>query len=243
MPASPSARAARDSLEWLTTDRLLELIAHDINNICHGALSYVDLALDPKQTPEARAKFLSTAKQLTHRASRFAPHLHLLNELRAADLTDAPSEPLAKAIGDARAAAMELNFSAPLELEKTGGAWQRRVVGGKYLTPALAHLLDNAIRFQRPGGTAKVVADARVDGAFIRITLRDNGKGFPKGADAYAAKRFSQVGSVSGVGLGLAFARILAERAGGGFEVANALAEKQPAGAVITLRLPAVAEP
>lgn len=228
----------RQSLDWLTTEKLLELIAHDINNLCHGALSYIDLALDPSQAPEARTRFLTTAKTLTHRASRFGPHLKLLNELRNADAM-APSEVLSRAAADAHTKAVDLNFGASLALEKSGDAWERRSVGGKFVAAALEHLFDNAIRFQRPGLPPRVWVDAAVEGAAIRITVRDNGKGFQKGAEAYAARRFSQAGSVSGAGLGLAFVRLLAERTGGSVHVGSSPAGSDPPGAVVTLRLPA----
>jgi signal transduction histidine kinase len=71
----------------------------------------------------------------------------------------------------------------------------------------------------------------------MAITVRDNGKGFAKGQDAYAAKRFSQPGVVSGAGIGLAAARLLAERTGGSLKVAN---PEKGGGAQVTLRLPLV---
>ena len=240
MAPSPPASAPRDSLEWLSTEKLLELIAHDINNMCHGALSYIDLALDPKLPPEARAKFLQTAKQLTHRASRFTPHLRALNELRGTDVAALASDPLSKAAAEAKVRAQDLNEGAPLELEKTGDGWERRVKGGKFVTSALTHLFDNAIRFQRPGGKAKVTAEAKAEGGSVVIALRDNGKGFAKGSEGYAARRFSQAGSVSGAGLGLAFVRVLAERAGGSVEIVPPQGNDP---GLVRLRLPEASAP
>lgn len=225
-----------DSLQWLTTDKLLELVAHDINNMCHAALSYIDLAMDPNQTPEARTKFLSTAKQMTHRASRFAPHLRAMNELREGPALEMPSDPIAKAAAEARAKAIDVNMGAALALTTSGDALDARVRGGRFLTLVLTHLFDNAVRFQRPGGKAAVMLEARKDGDAVLITVRDNGRGFQKGADAYASKRFTTPGSVSGAGLGLAFVRLYAERTGG------TLGLHIPAeGAEVRLRVPLAA--
>ncbi len=235
MADSPSPPPPRESLEWLSTDRMLELIAHDINNMCHGALSYIDLAMDPKQPPEARAKYLQTAKQLTHRASRFTPHLKALNELCATDVAALASEPLSKVAAEAKARAQDLNDGAALEIDKAGDGWERRVKGGKFVTNAFTHLFDNAIRFQRTGGKAKVAAEAQSQGGSVVIVLRDNGKGFAKGSETYAARRFSQAGSVSGAGLGLAFVRVLSERAGGAFEIVPAHGDEA---GFVRLRLP-----
>jgi len=226
-----------DSLDWLTQDKLLELVAHDINNMCHAALSYVDLALDPKLAPEARAKFLATAKHMTHRASRFAPHLKLFNELRVTDSCAEPSDLLSKVASDARIKAIDLNLGAPLALTTSGDALASRVRGGKFVTAAVVHLLDNAVRYQRSGASAAVSLDARLDGDFVTVTVTDNGRGFAKGAEAYVAKRFTTPGSVSGAGLGLAFARLLAERAGGSVAV-GAAPGAPPSGALVRLRLP-----
>ena len=237
---SSQAEGARESLEWLSTEKLLELVAHDINNMCHGALSYIDLALDPKLPPEARQKFLLTAKQLTHRASRFTPHLRQLTELRVTKVAGVPAEPVKKAAADARAKAGELHFGSAFDLELSGEALGARPVGGKFFTSALAHLFDNALRNGRPGEPVKVRLEAARHGAALRIRVSDNGRGFQHGADVHAGRRFQTPGSVSGAGLGLAFVRLLAERAGGSFVV-----EKAPpgaaAGASVVLELPEAA--
>jgi signal transduction histidine kinase len=233
-----SAPRAPDSLEWLTTDKLLELVAHDINNMCHAALSYIDLALDPNQPPEARAKFLGTAKHMTHRASRFAPHLRAMNELRASQEVTAPSPPIAKAVSEAKAKAADLNLGAPLTVSTAGDALDASVRGGKYLALVLTHLFDNAVRYQKPGGKAAVTLEAKREGGAVLIAVRDNGRGFAKGAEAYAARRFTTPGSVSGAGLGLAFVRLFAERTGGEVQLGSA-----GGGAEVRLRVPAAGPP
>jgi signal transduction histidine kinase len=228
----------RDSLPWLTTDKLLELVAHDINNMCHATLSYIDLALDPAQGPEARTKFLTTAKVMAHRASRFAPHLRAMNELRGTELSAAPSATIAKAAAEAKAKASELNMGAPIALTTSGDALESRVRGGPHLTSVLTHLFDNAVRFQKPGGKAAVTLEARRDGESVVITVKDNGRGFAKGAEAYASKRFTTPGSVSGAGLGLAYVRLFAERSGGTLTLGGG-----PNGAEVRLRVPVAPAP
>jgi signal transduction histidine kinase len=227
------ASETRESLEWMTTDKLLELVAHDINNMCHATLSYIDLALDPSQGPEARTKFLTTAKVMAHRASRFAPHLRAMNELRGTQLSATPSATIAKAASEAKAKASELNSGAPLTFTTSGDALEARVRGGAHLTSVLTHLFDNALRFQKPGGKAAITLEARREGEAVVLTVRDNGRGFAKGAEAYASKRFTTPGSVSGAGLGLAYVRLFTERSGGTLTLGS-----HAGGAEVRLKLP-----
>jgi signal transduction histidine kinase len=224
-----------DSLDWLTTEKLLELISHDINNMCHAAISYIDLAMDANQPPEMRAKFLATAKQMTHRASRFTPHLRALNDLRARGPLEEPSAPIARAAAEAKERAVDLNMGAHLAMSASGDGLEDAVKGGRFLTVVLAHLFDNAIRFQRPGGKASVALEAARDGDAVVLTVRDNGRGFSKGAEGYASARFTTPGSVSGAGLGLAFVRVFAERVGGSLTL-----HSHASGAEVRLRIPRV---
>jgi signal transduction histidine kinase len=240
MDSQVSPEIPRDSLEWLSTEKLLELIAHDINNLCHAAISYLDLALDPSQPAEMRTKFLGMSKSLAHRASRFTPHVRVLSDLRTAEVARTASDPLRRACEEGRTRALALNPGAALDLQLTGDAWERRVAGGKFVTVALGDLLDNAIRFVKPGQAPKAVVDATLEGASVVLKVRDHGKGYSKGQEAYAAQRFSQVGSVSGAGIGLALVRILSERTGGSVSLATADGGK---GAIVTLRLPLVSSP
>jgi signal transduction histidine kinase len=101
---------------------------------------------------------------------------------------------------------------------------------------ALAVLIDNSIRFARPGQTPKIHVDAvSGEGGQLLVTFRDEGRGFSAGQDAYAGKRFSEPGRVSGAGLGLAICRIVVQRLGGTLHLTNA---SPPPGAVVILRLP-----
>lgn len=222
------------SLQWLTVERLLELVAHDLNNLCHGAMSYLELAIDPKSPAVSRAKFAAQAKDLVRRASLFTPTVRLLHELRTADLSS-PSEPLERALDAARAKVLDRHPGATLEVTKSGEGWAARARGGKWVTQAFLQVLDNAVHFSPDGLSGKVRAEASREDAMLKVVLRDEGRGLTPGQEAYAMRRFAEVGKVSGGGLGLAIVRIVAERAGGTAEASHA---QNPRGAVITIRLP-----
>ncbi|UJR80465.1 sensor histidine kinase [Sandaracinus amylolyticus] len=92
------------------------------------------------------------------------------------------------------------------------------------LRRAMAHLLDNAVKFTPPGGEVAIavqrVAGPTPEDASYEFIVADNGPGVPPDRIAKILEPFYQVdGSVTrqhgGVGLGLAFARRVAEAMGG----------------------------
>src|SRR4051812_12656541 len=79
----------------------------------------------------------------------------------------------------------------------------------------IANLLDNAVRYNREGGTV-VVRVAR-DRDSARVEIEDEGPGIPPAERAKAFERFYRVarnGGPEGSGLGLAIVRALADRLG-----------------------------
>lgn len=103
---------------------------------------------------------------------------------------------------------------------------------------ALWHLLDNAIKFNRPNG--HVWLRAWTEGAEVRCTIRDDGIGIPREEQSRIFERFYQVdGSTKrryeGMGLGLSIAREVLEKHGGRIWVSS---EGPNTGATFTLALP-----
>ena len=110
------------------------------------------------------------------------------------------------------------------------------------LTQVLDELLDNAVKFTPRGTLLKVRVVAESDGAAtrIRIDVEDNGPGIPADRLETLFKSFEQVdGSmtrrVGGLGLGLAFAKVLVERMGGSLQVSSRVG----VGTTFTVRIPA----
>jgi PAS domain S-box-containing protein len=114
--------------------------------------------------------------------------------------------------------------------------------GSAELDPSALHrmldaLIDNAIKFNREGGT--VAVSARRAGVALEIAVADTGIGIAREDLAKLFKPLAQLDAGlarrhGGVGLGLALARRLAELHGGTLEV-----ESEPGkGSTFTLRLP-----
>jgi two-component system, OmpR family, sensor histidine kinase TctE len=91
------------------------------------------------------------------------------------------------------------------------------VIGDAFIVgEILTNLVDNAIRYNRAGGTTTVQVRRTVSGACAEV--RDEGPGIPAGEREKVFERFYRVASRNGPegsGLGLAIVRTLADRVGG----------------------------
>lgn len=86
------------------------------------------------------------------------------------------------------------------------------------LTQCLTNLLDNAVKFSRPGVTPQVMVFTEPRGEYIRISVKDNGIGIdPEGQRRLFTvfQRLASAQQYQGTGVGLAIVRKAAERMGG----------------------------
>lgn len=97
-----------------------------------------------------------------------------------------------------------------------------------WLASIFKQLLDNAIKFSKPGGVIVVEARSVGDGR-VEIMFTDTGPGFPKGAAGTAFVPFDKLGhetgTTSGVGVGLTLAQNFAEAMGGRIEIDDGVTE------------------
>jgi signal transduction histidine kinase len=106
----------------------------------------------------------------------------------------------------------------------------------------LDNLLSNAVRHAPPGSRVVLTAEARPDS--LRISVEDEGPGFPEGFAEQAFERFRRADAgtadadagvgAGGTGLGLAVVRAIARAHGGEAEAGNGTS----GGAVVSVRLP-----
>ncbi len=119
-----------------------------------------------------------------------------------------------------RAFAAELDIS--VEAKSSGPAL---VVGDRaLLEQAALILLDNAIKYNRAGGS--VVVEAEPAGTQVRLVVRDTGPGIAPEHLSHLGERFYRVDKArsreaGGAGLGLSIARSTAVELGGRFEITS----------------------
>jgi PAS domain S-box-containing protein len=106
------------------------------------------------------------------------------------------------------------------------------------LSQAIGNLLNNAIKFTDPGG--QITISVTSEGARADVAVRDTGIGLPAQQLEHVFEPFAQAGDPtargnSGLGLGLALVRGLAELHGGSVE---AVSPGEGQGATFTIRLP-----
>jgi signal transduction histidine kinase len=114
----------------------------------------------------------------------------------------------------------------------------RAMVDGPKLSMAIAHLLNNAIRFTESAGSIELGLETHGREAWIRV--RDDGAGIPEDQLDTVFDLFYQVENHltrrhGGLGLGLAIVKAIAEAHGGRIWVESEGADK---GATFTLAVP-----
>lgn len=121
----------------------------------------------------------------------------------------------------------ELNIDLALEATQFYGS-------KSLLAQVWSNLIDNAIKFSRPGGTLFVTCGAIDDSVIVRI--RDTGIGMSEEVRTHAFDKFYQgerSHSGQGSGLGLALVRRIISLSGGTIELQSA----EGKGTEITVRL------
>ena len=134
----------------------------------------------------------------------------------------------------ARESGVRLSVDALLAATVTGSA--------RDLSLLVRNLIDNAIRYTKPGGSVEIgIADGRGGpGAEVSLVVRDSGVGIPARDLPRIFERFYRVDrarsrETGGTGLGLAIVRHVAENHGGSVEVTSELG----AGTTFSVLLPA----
>ncbi|MNS69900.1 Adaptive-response sensory-kinase SasA [compost metagenome] len=115
-------------------------------------------------------------------------------------------------------------------------------VDGDRIVQTLINLVGNALKYTPPGGT--VTVSAIEEGAMLRLSVADDGRGIPEDQLEQVFERFVQVAPGEarirgGAGLGLAICRSIVERHGG-----RIWAERRPErGSVFHFTVPLIEAP
>jgi two-component system, OmpR family, sensor kinase len=219
--------------------RFLRRLDHELKNpLTAIRAGLVNMAESPSD--EARRAALLSVEAQALRLSRLSADLRKLAELEVrlverspVDIPGLLREAFAMAQDQPGAAERHLNLSIPQ------APWPLPKVHGDpdLLLLAIHNLLENALKFCRPGDTVELRAFE--DGASIVIEVADTGPGIPDDEQPHVWEELyrGEIGrGVPGSGLGLALVRAIAERHNGRVGLRSRLGQ----GTVFTLRLPVV---
>jgi len=218
--------------------RFLRRLDHELKNpLTAIRAGLANLTESPSD--EARQEALSSVEAQTLRLSRLSADLRKLAELEVRLVEHSPvdvpallHEAFSMAQEQPGAAKRHLNLSIPQ------APWPLPNIQGDpdLLLLAVHNLLDNALKFSRPGDTLEL--HAFEDGADIVIEVADTGPGIPEDEQPHVWEELyrGEAGrGIPGSGLGLPLVRAIAERHNGRVSLRSRLGQ----GTVFTLRLPA----
>ena len=218
--------------------RFLRRLDHELKNpLTAIRAGLANLTESPSD--DARREALSSVEAQTLRLSRLSADLRKLAELEvrlvehsAVDVPALLNEAFSMAQEQPGAAERHLNLSIPQ------APWPLPNIQGDpdLLLLAVHNLLDNALKFSRPGDTLEL--RALEDGAEIVIEVADTGPGIPEEEQPHVWEELyrGEAGrGIPGSGLGLALVRAIAERHNGRVTLRSRLGQ----GTVFSLRLPA----
>jgi len=217
--------------------RFLQRLDHELKNpLTAIRAGVVNIAEAP--TDDARRNAAESVEAQAMRLSRLSADLRKLAELE--------TRPLEFSRVDVAALLQELVALAHdnpeieqrrLTLTLPQAPWPLPEIMGDpdLLFLAVHNLLDNAIKFTRPGNTVEVRAFE--DGASVVVEVADTGPGIPENELPLVWEelyRGQSARGISGSGLGLALVKAIAERHKGQVSIRS----RSGQGTVITLRLP-----
>jgi two-component system sensor histidine kinase KdpD len=219
---------------------LLAAVSHDLRTPLASAKAAVTSlrATDVRWTPEDRDELLATADESLDRLAHLVDNLLDMSRLQAGALAVFPrpadlAEIVARSLDDLGPSGREVVVAIPEKLPEVS-------VDPGIAERVIANLTANALRYSPPGAPPTLSGSTLLDRVELRVI--DRGPGIPEEDRNRMFVPFQRLGdtdNTTGVGLGLALSRGLAEAMGGTLEP-----EETPGGGLtMTLSLPAAPGP
>ncbi len=235
--AGPSSPGAIAILHDITDLERLERVRKDfVANVSHelrtpltAIRGYAETLLEGAlEDRENNRKFLEIIKAQAIRLNNIASDLLTLSDLESGKPAGQPERVSVRAAIEAALRTVEAEARLrDVNLVK-GLLDDAEVLGNRlHLEQALVNLLDNAIKFNRPGGEVHVESAPTTNGK-IRVVVADTGIGIPSEHLHRIFERFYRVDKarsreVGGTGLGLSIVKHVVERMNGSISVQSQL--------------------
>ncbi len=219
---------------------LLAAVSHDLRTPLASAKAAVTSLRSPdvKWTAEDRDELLATADESLDRLTHLVDNLLDMSRLQAGALSLFPrpaglDEIVSRALDNLDPAARGITVDIPESLPEIN-------VDPAILERVIVNLTENALRYAPPGQPPLLTASALGDRVELRVV--DRGPGIPEKERDRMFVPFQRLGdtdNTTGVGLGLALSRGLAEAMGG-----TLTAEDTPGGGLtMTVSMPVAEQP
>jgi two-component system phosphate regulon sensor histidine kinase PhoR len=215
-------------------------VSHELRTPLTAIRGYAETLLDGAlDDPANRRKFVEIIQSHAIRLNNIASDLLTLSELESGGPPLAPGK--LSVMGTLEAAMRTVESEAAMRQVRLGWGTVEdlQVMGYKIkLEQAFVNLLDNAVKFNRPGGDVWVEA-SRAASNRVAITVTDTGIGIPSEDLPRICERFYRVDKarsreVGGTGLGLSIVKHVVEQMHGTVSVESQLGK----GSRFTIMLP-----
>ena len=202
--------------------------SHELRTPLASILGYVETLAEPKagEDRETRERFLSIIKREVQRMQALVEDLMSLSRIEAVK-HDAPQDKV-DLVALARQAIGEVQDRQSLSLEANAPS---AVVAGDsgQLAQVLRNLIDNALKYGKPGGPVTVSIETTASG-WVNLTIHNAGDGIAPEHLPRLTERFYRVDTsrsreAGGTGLGLSIVKHIVERHRGRFDITSRLGE------------------
>jgi two-component system, OmpR family, phosphate regulon sensor histidine kinase PhoR len=220
-------------------------VSHELRTPLAAIRGYAETLLDGGlEDQENNRRFLEIILAHTIRLNDIASDLLILSELDSETGPAPPASPIS-VVRVFESAANTVRAAAEAKKITIDGSRceDHSVLGLRFrLEQVLVNLLDNAVKFNRPGGEVRVECK-RTGQDKVQISVSDTGLGIPSGDTAKIFERFYRVDKArsrpaGGTGLGLPIVKEIVSRMGGTIVVESQLGR----GSTFTITLPRLAE-
>ncbi|MGE0882666.1 MAG: sensor histidine kinase [Blastocatellales bacterium] len=200
----------------------LSNVSHELRTPLAAITAYTETLIDGGlDDPDNSLRFLHTIHRNAERMRALVNDVAELSAIETGAVSLSPERlPLCQFVNDVFTGVAPRAAQHGVRLENRVGEDFYVIADRRRLEQIIINLVDNAIKFNHPGGTVTLSAENDVDGQHQIIRVCDTGSGIPAEHLPRVFERFYRVDrarsrEVGGTGLGLAIVKHLARAHGG----------------------------